>query len=195
MKRSRTGLPLVPVVLIAVAVLAGCTTVPNGPSTMALPGTNKGFDQFRYDEGDCRQYASDAIGGQTGGRVQEETAVKSAVAGAVIGALIGGAINGGHGAGVGAAVGAAGGGIAGLGAGEAHAYDAQRRYDQAYQQCMCGKGHRVAVSGRLAPPAPAYAAPPPPPRVSYGPPPPPPGYRAPSVSGPFVPPPGSAPGY
>ena len=69
----------------------------------------------------------------------------------------------------------------------------QRRYDQAYTQCMYGKGHRVAVSGHYAPQARRYA--PPPPRYNYPPPPPPPGYRAPPPTGSFVPPPGSAPGY
>ena len=182
------------VVIAAAAVFAGCTTVPTGPSTMALPGTTKGFDQFRYDDGSCRDYAHDAIGGQTAARAQEDSAVRSVVAGAVIGALIGGAVNGGHGAAVGAGVGGAAGGIAGVGAGEVSGYEAQRRYDQAYTQCMYGKGHRVAVSGHYAPRARQYA-PPPPPRYNYPPPPPPPGYRSPPPPGAFVPPPGSAPGY
>ena len=47
--------------LVAVAaVFAGCVAVPTGPSTMALPGTSKGFDQFQYDDGACRQYAHEA---------------------------------------------------------------------------------------------------------------------------------------
>jgi hypothetical protein len=150
---------------------------------MALPGTGKHFDQFRYDEGDCRHYAYDAVGGQSAARAQEESAVRSGVAGAVIGALIGGAVSGGHGAAVGAGVGGAAGGIAGLGAGEASAYEAQRRYDNAYTQCMYAKGHKVAVSGRVAPSpaAPTYYHYPGQQRYSYGyvPPPPPPGYRYP----------------
>lgn len=191
--------------LVAVLVAAGCTTVPTGPSTMALPGSGKGFDQFRYDDGECRQYAYDATGGQSASRAQEDSAVRSGVAGAAIGALIGGAISGGHGAAVGAGVGGAAGGIAGVGAGQASGYEAQRRYDNAYTQCMYAKGHRVAVSGRVAPaPAPAYYPPPPatrysysyppPPGYSYPPPPPPPGYNAPPPPGySSVPPPGSAP--
>jgi len=189
-------------VIAAAVVFAGCTTVPTGPSTMALPGTTKGFDQFRYDDGTCRQYAYDSIGGQTAVRAQEDSAVRSALAGAVIGALLGGAINGGHGAAVGAGVGGAAGGIAGAGASEASGYESQRRYDQAYTQCMYGKGHRVAVSGHYAPrqqryaPPPRYSyPPPPPPGHGYAPPPPPPGYgSAPPPPG-SVPPPGSAPGY
>jgi hypothetical protein len=194
--------------LAAVMVLAGCVSVPTGPSTMALPGTGKPFDQFRYDEATCRQYAYDWIGGQTAPRAQEDAALRSGVAGAVIGALIGGAVSGGHGAAVGAGVGGATGGLVGLGAGEASGYEAQRRFDIAYTQCMYAKGHRVAVSGRFAPsPTTAYYPPPPgtrysysypaPPGYSYPPPPPPPsagGYAPPpppSYAPP--PPPGSAP--
>jgi predicted lipid-binding transport protein (Tim44 family) len=197
--------------LAALLILAGCVSVPTGPSTMALPGTGKPYDQFRYDEGTCRQYAYDSIGGQTPAAAQQDSAVRSGVAGAVIGALIGGAVSGGHGAAVGAGVGGATGGLVGLGSGEVSGYEAQRRYDTAYTQCMYAKGHRVAVSGRFAPspsttyypppsstrysysyPAPAgygYPPPPPPPSAAgYAPPPPPPGYAPPPP-----PPPGSAP--
>ena len=200
MKNARPG--IIAIVGVA-ALLAGCVSVPSGPSNLALPGSTKGFDQFQYDDGSCRQYAYDSIGGQTATTAQQDAGVRSALAGAVIGALIGGAISGGHGAAVGAGVGGAAGGIAGVSAGEVSGYEAQRRYDQAYTQCMYGKGHRVAVSGRFAPQA-AAAPPPPPPRYSnpppppgYGSPPPPPGYAAPSPPprGGNVPPPGSAPGY
>jgi hypothetical protein len=171
---------------VAVLAFAGCASVPTSPSTMALPGSTKGFDQFRFDDGACRQYAYGSIGGHTAARAQEDAGARSLVAGAVIGALIGGAVTGsGHGAAVGAGVGGAAGGIAGVGAGDYSAHEAQRRYDQAYTQCMYGKGHRVAVSGHFAPqrayappPAPRYYGPPPPPPpgVAVPPPPPPPGY-------------------
>ena len=81
---------------VAALLLVGCTTVPTGPSTMALPGTGKHFDQFRADDAECRQYAFDTIGGQTAAGTQQDTAVRSAVAGAALGALAGGAISGGH---------------------------------------------------------------------------------------------------
>ena len=175
-------------VLATALALAGCVSVPTSPSTMALPGSTKGFDQFQHDDGACRQYAYDSVGGNTATAAQQDSAVRSALAGAVIGALLGGAINGGHGAAIGAGVGGAAGGIAGVGASEYSAHEAQRRYDQAYTQCMYGKGHRVAVSGRYAPQT-SYAPPPAPPR-SYGPPPPP-GYGYP----PPPPPPGYGYGY
>jgi hypothetical protein len=177
------------VVAVAAVLAAGCTSIPTGPSTMALPGTGKPFDQFRADDLGCRQYANEAIGGQTTANAQQESGVKSAVAGAAIGALIGAAVGGGHGAAVGAGVGGGAGAIAGVGAADTSGYEVQRRYDQAYTQCMYGKGHRVAVNGRFspgyypqasAPASPAYY--PPPARYSTAPP-----------SG-SAPPPGSAPG-
>jgi outer membrane lipoprotein SlyB len=193
---------------IAAAVLfaAGCTSIPTGPSNLALPGTGKPFEQFQADDGVCKQYAYDSVGGQTATRAQQESGVASTVAGAAIGALIGGAISGGHGAAVGAGVGGGAGALAGLGAADASGYEAQRRYDQAYTQCMYGKGHRVAVSaprnyaGRYSyypyypyyssypVPAGTYYPPPGPPRYSYAPPPPPPGVV-------YPPPPPAPPNY
>jgi hypothetical protein len=177
-----TPAPLAIVLAAAALALAGCTTVPTSPSTMALPGTGKPFDQFRYDDGACRQYAYEAIGGQTASAAQSDSAVRSTLAGAAIGAMIGAAVSGGHGAAVGAGVGGGAGAIAGVGASEVSGYEAQRRYDNAYTQCMYAKGHRVAVSdGRYYRYSPAhYPPPPPPPRYSYRyPPPPPPGYYPP----------------
>jgi hypothetical protein len=178
----------VAVAVVAAALFAGCTSIPTGPSTMALPGTGKPFDQFRADDGSCRQYAFEASGGTTGAKAQEESGVKSAVAGAAIGALIGAAVSGGHGAAIGAGVGGGAGAIAGVGAGETSSYEIQRRYDQAYTQCMYARGHRVAVNGRFAPStygqsAPSSYSPPPPPRSSYVAPP------GPSVAAGFPPPP------
>jgi outer membrane lipoprotein SlyB len=178
---------------LAVAVLAaaGCTTVPTSPSTLALPGTGKPFELFKQDDVACRQYAFDSIGGQTATAAQTDSAVRSTVAGAAIGALIGAAVNGGTGAAVGAGVGGGAGAIAGVGASEVSGYEAQRRYDNAYTQCMYGKGHRVAVSGagRQARYAPAYY---PPYRSAY---PPPPGYRYPPPPPGYYPPPPPPPGY
>ena len=41
----------------ALALLAGCVTVPTGPAVMVLPGSGKSFEQFRADDLDCRQFA------------------------------------------------------------------------------------------------------------------------------------------
>ena len=175
----------------ALLMLGACATIPNGPSIMALPGTNKSFDQFRVDDAACRQFASDQIGGTTANQNAVDSGVKSAAVGTAIGALAGAALGGGHGAGVGAGVGLLAGSAAGAGAGQASGYAAQRRYDNAYIQCMYAKGDRVPVSGQLMsvpsrqaslPPPPPGNAPPP---SSYGnsPPPPPPGSPPPPPPG------------
>ena len=36
--------------LLALLALGACTTLPTGPSILALPGTGKSFDQFRADD-------------------------------------------------------------------------------------------------------------------------------------------------
>ena len=53
----------VPAVLSLAALLGACAYLPTGPSVMALPGTGKSFDQFRADDGSCRQYAFEQSGG------------------------------------------------------------------------------------------------------------------------------------
>jgi hypothetical protein len=160
-----------------VLLLAACTTIPSGPSTYALPGTGKSFERFRYDDGDCRQYASSQTGNPNDAAVN--SGVASAAVGTAIGAVAGAAIGGQSGAAVGAGTGLAVGAMAGTGAAQVSGYSLQQRYDMAYGQCMYAKGHKIPVSGtfsaatprrQAAPPAAAYPPPPPPP-------PPPPGYR------------------
>ncbi|HEX2830280.1 MAG TPA: hypothetical protein VHP37_28330 [Burkholderiales bacterium] len=181
---------LLPFGMLGAALLAaGCVSVPTGPSHMALPGTGKPFEQFRADDGYCRQYAYDAVGGHTAGQAQVESGVASTLAGAAIGALIGGAAGGGHGAAVGAGIGGGAGALVGVSAADASGYGAQQRYDQAYTQCMYGKGHRVAVYGRQRYQAAAsgYYPPPPPAQTTYSPPP------GTPVAGSFPPPPPGSP--
>ena len=175
----------------ALLMLGACATIPNGPSVMAMPGSGKSFDQFRVDDASCRQFASDQIGGTTANQNAVDSGVKSAAVGTVVGALAGAALGGGHGAGVGAGVGLLAGSAAGANAGQASGYAAQRRYDNAYVQCMYAKGDRVPVSGQLmSAPARQASAPPPPPGYA----PPPPGYSPqPSYGNAPPPPPGSPP--
>lgn len=160
---------------IVLVVVAGCTSIPTGPSVMTLPGTGKSFDQFRADDGDCRQYSYVQVGGSTPNQAATDSGVKSAAVGTIIGAAAGAAINGGQGAAVGAGVGLVGGALAGTAAADQSSYGIQQRYDIAYTQCMYAKGHKVPVSGRFASPTPeataTSTAPPPPPG---NPPPPPP---------------------
>jgi phage tail tape-measure protein len=155
---------------IAVVLLAAaCTTMPTGPSVMVLPGTGKSFDQFRADDLVCRQFASDQIGGATANSAAADNTVRSAALGTAVGALAGAAMGGHEGAGTGAGAGLLMGTVAGSGTGERSGYDAQRRYDNSYIQCMYSYGHKVPVSGRLmsspaqAPSAAPASIPPPPP--------------------------------
>lgn len=166
--------------LVPLALLAGCATAPSGPRVAVMPGTSKSFEQFRYDDADCRQYARDMIG-RTPNEASVNSGVQSAVIGTLLGAVAGAAVNGGRGAGVGAGAGLLIGSAAGAGAAQQSAGSAQQSYDISYEQCMYAKGHRVpiaggmgldAVRGYYAPAAPAGSYPPPPP----GSPPPPPRY-------------------
>lgn len=155
--------------LAALLMLGACSTVPTGPSIMALPGTGRSFDQFRRADSDCRQFAIDQVGGTTANQASVESGVKGAALGVAVGALAGAAMNGQQGAGVGAGMGLLVGSAAGIEAGQAFAYGSQRRYDNAYIQCMYAKGDRVPLAGRLVP-APAAIANPP--ATVYAPPPP-----------------------
>lgn len=176
--RSRSLLP-------ALLALAGCTTMPTGPSVLVLPGTGKPFDQFNRDEVYCRDYALRAIGGKGPGKVTSDSTVASAAAGTAIGALAGAALGGNDGAAVGAGTGLLFGSMAGSETGRYAGGSAQTRYDNAYIQCMYSAGHRVPVPAGLygserrpatsTTPAPANSTPPPPPPGA--PPPPPPGVR------------------
>ena len=149
--------------LAAFAALGACTTLPEGPSVMALPGTGKTFDQFRGDDGSCRQYAVQQLGGTTPNQAANDSTVRSAAVGTAIGALAGAAVNGRSGAAAGAGAGLIVGTAAGAGAGETSAYGSQQRYDHAYIQCMYAMGHRVPVYGRFSGEAPRSSYPPPPP--------------------------------
>lgn len=169
--------------VLVLLALGACTTVPTGPSVMALPGSTKSFDEFRADDRYCRQYALEQIGGATASQNATNSAVTSAAVGTLVGAAAGAALGGHNGAGVGAGTGLLVGTMAGTGTANASTYGTQRRYDNAYVQCMYAKGERVPVSGQLqsvpartsgTPPAPPRNVIPPPPPGS--PPPPPPGY-------------------
>jgi hypothetical protein len=169
---------------VALLALAGCATVPSGPSVMALPGPGKTFEQFQADDAVCRQWAAQRIGLSPQEAARKNTAA-GAVAGTVIGAGLGAAIGTASGSpGVGAAIGAGSGlllGTAeGASAGQSYGWRAQRMYDIAYTQCMYAKGNDVPGMvmhqrryRRIPPPppdvqseppitSPSYPAPPPP---------------------------------
>lgn len=164
---------------VLLALLAGCTTIPEGPSLYVLPGTGKSFEQFRFDDANCRDFALSQVGGTRANEAAVNSGITSAAVGTAVGAVAGAAIGGGNGAAVGAGTGLAVGALAGTGAGQASGHGLQRRYDNSYGQCMYAKGHKVPVSAQYAaslnpqasqparaparPPAPGYYPPPPPP--------------------------------
>jgi hypothetical protein len=165
-----------PLVFCAAVLLVGCAVQPpSGPSVMVLPGSSKSFDQFRFDDYECRQFASSQIGGTTASQAATDSAVKSAAVGTAVGAAAGGLMGGNSGAGVGAGVGLAAGALAGTGASDNSARSLQQRYDFGYQQCMYAKGHQIPMAARYAPyrdTGRATPTPPPPPPGSPPPPPP-----------------------
>jgi len=146
--------------------LGGCTTVPAGPSVMVLPASGKSFEAFKSDDCDCRQWAEQQVN-TTPGRVYSEGVAGGAAVGTLVGAGLGAAVGAASGnAGAGAAIGGASGLLMGttMAAGPANqsAWEVQRRYDIAYQQCMYLKGNHIpglVRASRRAPPIP----PPPPP--------------------------------
>jgi hypothetical protein len=152
---------LKPILAVALAGLAGCATLPEGPSLNALPGSRRTFEQFQADDAVCRQYAYAQVGGKTASQAANESVVASAAVGTALGAATGALVSGGSGSG--AAVGAGVGLLAGSAVGTSYAsgsyYATQQRYDGAYFQCMYTKGHKVPVSGGAARTAPYYAPP------------------------------------
>ena len=140
------------IVAAIISLAGGCATPPPaGPSVMALPGAGKSFEQFRYDDYECRQYASAQIGGTNPQEASVRSGLESAAVGTAIGAAAGGLMGGNRGAGVGAGVGLAGGALAGTSAADESARALQQRYDMGYLQCMYAKGHQIPMSGGYAP--------------------------------------------
>jgi len=155
---------------VLLLVLCGCATLPTGPSVNVLPAQGKSFDTFRTEDATCRQWAEQQIGMSTQ-QTYDKNVATGAVAGTAIGAGLGAAVGAASGhAGAGAAIGAASGLLVGTAAGSdsgrVYGMEAQRRYDNAYVQCMYSYGNQVPGSRPrvvATPPQPVVAAPPPPP--------------------------------
>jgi len=163
--------------LLAAVVLSACATIPKGPSVMVWPAPGKPLEVFQSDDAVCRQWASQQVGAQPS-ESANQTLASGAAVGAILGAGLGAAIGAasgqfGAGLGIGAASGALVGTAAGIGPAYGAGWEVQRRYDNAYLQCMYTKGNQVPGAvrtyRRAVPPPP----PPPPPSSSYPPPPPP----------------------
>jgi hypothetical protein len=138
-----------PILLLFFLVLlvTGCVSVPTGPSVMVLPTPGKPFEVFQAEDANCRLWANRQIG-QTPQEMVNQNTAAGAAAGTLLGAGLGAAIGAASGnPGMGAAIGAGGGLLAGTAsgasAGQTYGWEAQRRYDIAYQQCMYAKGNQI----------------------------------------------------
>jgi hypothetical protein len=176
--------------LCTAALMSGCVIVPTAPMVVALPGSQKTFEQFGADDAACRAFAYGGVAGPgqaAAGNAAANAAVGTAL-GAAAGAIIGGATGS---AGTGAAIGAGTGLLFGSAAASPYAgwssYDLQYQYDVVYAQCMYDRGNRVpagfAYAAPRAPPARAAPAPYPPPNQ-----PPPPGLGPSRAPAPVAPP-------
>ncbi len=147
---------------LVLLVAAGCATVPTGPSVMVMPAPGKPLDLFQAEDVSCRQWAQQQIGASPQDTINNNTASGAAVGG-IVGAGIGALLTGrGSGAAFGAASGAIIGSAEGASSGEYYGYQAQRRYDIAYQQCMYANGNMVPGVRRY------YRSTPPPPPPDLG---------------------------
>ena len=151
-------------------VLGGCATLPTGPSVNVLPAQGKSFDTFQAEDATCRQWAEQQMGMATQ-QAYDKNVATGAVAGTAIGAGLGAGLGSASGhAGASAAIGAASGLLfgtaAGSDSGRVSGREAQRRFDNAYVQCMYSNGNQVpGYRPRVAaaPARPVAVVPPPPP--------------------------------
>ncbi len=158
---------LVLVLMVGAIGFTGCATIPPGPSVMALPSAGKPFEEFQADDQVCRQWAAQQTGIAPSDAMNRNV-LGSAAIGTLLGAGLGAAIgaasgNPGIGAAIGAGSGALGGTVFGVGPGYASGYEVQRRYDNAYTQCMYAKGNQIPVVVQTPSRGNWVAVPPPPP--------------------------------
>ena len=142
--KKRTAITVSSLTLL---VLTGCATLPIGPSVRVLPAPGKSFEQFLSEDEVCRQWSEHQLGISP-----QETAERNTATGAIVGTAVGTGVGAAIGAasghpGVGAAIGAGSGLLvgtaSGASAGDAYGWEAQRRYDNTYIQCMYAKGNQV----------------------------------------------------
>ena len=143
--------------LVALALLAGCDTMPVGPTVTALQGADKGFDEFRTDDVDCRQYAYAQVREAMAASADHASGVMSTAPSSAICVAVGPATDGRGPAVAGPRTGSL---IDGTDAAQFAGYGLQQRYNCAYVQCMYIKGDRVPLLARERWPAPRSPWPP-----------------------------------
>ncbi|MBJ6724414.1 YMGG-like glycine zipper-containing protein [Geomesophilobacter sediminis] len=166
---------IIPAFLL-VMLVAGCETLPTGPSVLVLPSRGKPFDQFQREDAACRQWAGERLGNSPQ-QAADQNVARGAVTGTAVGAGIGallGAASGhpGAGAAFGAGSGLLVGSVAGADSGHYSGREAQRRYDNTYLQCMYAYGNQIPGTMRSRRPvrSDSYYPPPPPESDMYPPP-------------------------
>ncbi|GFO68129.1 hypothetical protein GMLC_17080 [Geomonas limicola] len=164
--RKTTRKALVAVSLGALFI-SGCATMPSGPSVMVLPTPGKPFEVFMQEDAECRMWAEQRLG-ISPQEQHDQSVAQGAVVGTVLGAGVGAMLGAASGnAGAGAAIGAGSGlllgSVSGADSGQAYGYQAQRRYDNSYLQCMYAKGNQVPGTVRREYRQRRVATPPPPP--------------------------------
>jgi len=122
-------------------LLAGCVSMPVGPTVAAMPPPNKPFEVFVQDDQVCRNWAGASI--STGRDAAHQQMLASTLAGAALGTLAGALTGGHHDVGTGAAIGTVVWRRRRRRTGAATAWTVQRAYDVAYQQCMYARGNVI----------------------------------------------------
>ena len=77
----KRGIPVLMLIL-----LAGCASVPKGPSVAVMPSAGKSFEQFVADDSTCRIYADRSLGASV-----NDAGENNVVAGAAVGTVVGAA--------------------------------------------------------------------------------------------------------
>lgn len=145
MAKFLKGLPL-----LVLALLAGCYTMPEGPTVTALQGDAKSANEFRTDNGDCRQYAyaqaDEATSASAGHPGRGTRSAHGAAAGATADAALAGARTGSI--------------IDGTDSAQFGGFGPQEVYNRAFVQCMYFRGNKVPLLARERWPAPRSPWPP-----------------------------------
>jgi hypothetical protein len=125
---------------VALALLAGCDTMPEGPTVSAFQGADRNLDEFRTDDTDCKQFSQAQVGGAASASAGRANVVPSEMRGTAVCRAMGAVVGGRGSAASGSMAGSL---IDGLEAAQFAGNGLQRRYNCAYVQCMYMKGDKI----------------------------------------------------
>lgn len=138
--------------LLTLALLAGCYTMPEGPTVTTLQGDAKNANEFRTDNVDCRQYAAT--------QTDEAVAAAAGHPARVTGDWHGAAPDVAPGGRDATVAGRTGSVIDGIDSAQFAGFGPQEVYNRAYVQCMYFRGNKVPLLARERWPAPRSPWPP-----------------------------------